>query len=162
VKKKALKKELKVCKKQIRYSNYSVRGFMRSQNYQPGSYRILQGTKIWSDAKNQLLHHHAVKYQQLICFKCGKAIIWNPILHHKKYNWKKLFTPRYVGFVHRECHTAVHSTKRGYKKSLSYYQIKFLVMLIGIAAVLIILGISSFFNDLNPNKAFFFFFLVKS
>jgi len=145
---KALKKELKVCKKQIRHSNYAVRAFMRNQHYQKGSYQKLQKTRIWSHAKNQLLHYHELKYHQLVCFKCGRQIISNPILHHKRYNWKQLFTPRYVRFAHRECHTALHSTKRGYKKSLRYYQIKFLVMIIGIIVVLIISGISSFFNTI--------------
>lgn len=66
--KKALKKELKVCKKQIRHSNYAVRGFM----------------------KKQLLQYHEIKYHQLICFNCGQKITRNPILHHKRYNWKQL------------------------------------------------------------------------
>lgn len=144
--KKALKKELKACRKQIKYSNYAVRGFMRLQHYQPGSYQKLQKTKIWTNAKIQLLHYHKIKYNQLTCFNCKREIANNPILHHKKYNWKKLFAPKYVGFVHRGCHDAVHSVKRGYKKSLSYYQKKFLIMIIAIIIVLIYIGISSLIN----------------
>ncbi len=119
--KKALKKELRAYKKQIRRSNYSVRDFMRNQYYQPGSYQKLQTTRIWDNDKKKFLRYHELKYSQLICFKCGQKITSYPVLHHKKYNWKKLFTPKYVGFVHRDCHNAVHSAKKGYKKSLSYY-----------------------------------------
>lgn len=146
-KNKTLKKQIKVCKKGIKFSNLYVRGFMRSQYYQPGSYRKLQKTKIWSDAKNKLLHYHKLKYDQLICFKCGLEITNKPILHHKKYNWKKLFTPRYIAFVHRECHAAVHSTKRGYKRSLSYSQIKMVVVIIAVIVLLIIFGITNLFNN---------------
>lgn len=145
--KKALKKELKVCKKQIKYSNYAVRGFMRSQQYQKGSYRKLQGTSIWSNAKSQLLYYHELKYHQLICFKCGQVITSNPILHHKKYNWKALFSPQYVGFVHQVCHNEVHSGKRGYKRSFSYSQIKLLISIIAVIVLLIVWGITSIITN---------------
>ena len=145
---KALKKELRGCKKQIKRSNYAVRGFMRMQYYQPGSYRKLQTTKIWVNAKNQLLHYHELKYRQLICFKCGQVITSNPVLHHKKYNWKKLFAPQYIRFVHQECHSAVHSVKRGYKKSLNYSQIRLLISITAVIILLIVWVIISITTDL--------------
>jgi hypothetical protein len=141
--KKIIKKELKVCKKQIKYSNYAVRGFMRTQQYQKGSYRKLQRTGIWRNAKNQLLHYHKIKYHRLVCFKCGQPITDTPVLHHKKYNWKRLFSPQYVSFTHRACHEEVHSGKKGYKRSLSYFEIKFLIMVIGIIIIFIIFSLMS-------------------
>ena len=145
--KKEFKKQIKTCKKGIKQSNYYVRGFIRSQSYQPGSYRKLQKTEIWNNAKSLLLQYHGLKYNKLICFKCGLEITNNPILHHKKYNWKKLFSPRYVGFVHRECHTAVHSIKRGYKRSLSYSQIKLIVVMIAVIVLLTIFGLTYLSNN---------------
>ena len=145
---KALKKELRVCKKQIKRSNYAVRVFMKMQYYQPGSYRKLQTTKIWSNAKNQLLHYHELKFHQFICFKCGQVITSNPVLHHKKYNWKKLFAPQYISFVHQKCHNTVHSLKRGYKKSLNYSQIRLLISIIAIIILLTVWGITSIITNL--------------
>lgn len=142
--KKVLKKEIKGCNKQIKYSNLAARGFMRQQYYQPGSYRKLQNTEIWRNAKRHLLNYHRLKYSEITCFKCGGAIINNPVLHHKRYDWKKLFSPRYIEFVHRSCHTAVHSVKRGYNRKLirlNYYQIKMLVTLIVVILILIITSI---------------------
>ncbi len=120
---------------------------MRSHDYMPGSYQQLQKTKIWTIAKNRLLSYHDIKYNGLICFHCGQEISSSPVLHHKKYNWNKLFNPRYVGFVHQKCHNQIHSTKRGYKRRVrfSYYQIKMLVVLISVILVLIISSIINLF-----------------
>lgn len=73
-------------------------------------------------------------------------IVSNPVLHHKKYNWKALFAPQYVGFAHQICHDEVHSGKRGYKRSLSYFETKLLVMVNGIISILIITGIMYIFR----------------
>ena len=143
--KKVLKKQIKRCKQEIKLSNYSVRGFMSGQDYRPGSYRRLQTTRIWSIAKERLLHYHEIKNIPLICFHCGQGISSSPVLHHKKYNWNKLFNPKYVRFVHQKCHNQIHSTKRGYKRRVrfSYYQIKMLVVLISVILILIIYSISN-------------------
>ncbi len=135
--KKSIKKQVRDCKRKIKRSNSYVRGFMRSQDYRPGSYQMLQKTKIWSIAKNQLIYYHDLKYNQLICLNCGQEIRSNPVLHHKKYNWNKLFNPKYVGFAHQKCHLQIHSTKRGYKRILSYYQTKMLILVIGVILLLI-------------------------
>ncbi|KKM72789.1 hypothetical protein LCGC14_1417000 [marine sediment metagenome] len=84
-----------------------------------------------------------IKYNRLICFHCGQEISSSPVLHRKKYNWNKLFNPKYVGFVHQKCHNQIHSTKRGYKRRIrfNYYQIKMLVVLISFILILIILGL---------------------
>lgn len=144
--KRVLKKELKDCKKQIKHSNRVVRGFMKSNYYQSGSYQKLQTTTIWKKAKYHLLRYHKLKYPQLVCFKCRQRIINSPVLHHRKYNWKKLFSPRYVRFVHQKCHDVVHSGKRGYKKRMSYHQVKFLTIIICIVVVLIVLSLGSLFR----------------
>jgi len=110
------KKQLKVCKKEIKKSNIAVRGFMRSNKYRKGSYRKLQHTNIWSIAKRQLLHYFRLKGIKLICFYCKTEILSKPILHHKSYNWKALFNPNNIAFLHKDCHEQLHKEKRGYKK----------------------------------------------
>ncbi|KKM93727.1 hypothetical protein LCGC14_1205440 [marine sediment metagenome] len=143
--KKNHKNQVKICKREIKLSNYAVRGFMRGQDYMPGSYRKLQTTRIWSIAKERLLFYHEIKNITLICFHCGREVESTPVLHHKKYNWNKLFNPKYVEFVHQECHSSIHSTRRGYKRRIrfSYYQIKMLVVLISVILILIIYSISN-------------------
>lgn len=56
--KKEVKKQLKVCKKQIKKSNITVRGFMKQQKFRKGSYGKLQHTGIWKKAKEQLLEYY--------------------------------------------------------------------------------------------------------
>lgn len=110
------KRQLKACKKQIKISNWAVQGFMRAQNYSPGSYQRLQSTDIWTRAKQQLLEYYRLKNIDLICFYCTTEISNNPTLHHKAYNWKRLFDPKNVTFLHGSCHSKLHTEKRGYKK----------------------------------------------
>ena len=145
--KKTIKKQIKICKREIKLSNYAVRGFMRGQDYRSGSYRKLQTTRIWTIAKERLLYYHEIKNIPLICFHCGQEIMSTPVLHHKKYNWNKLFKPKYVEFVHQKCHSSIHSTKRGYKRRIrfGYYQIKMLVVLIAVIVILIVYGIGNLF-----------------
>ncbi|MFW9874335.1 MAG: hypothetical protein ACFFG0_14615 [Candidatus Thorarchaeota archaeon] len=107
---------LKACKKQIKYSNWAVQGFMRANDYFPGSYQKLQSTDIWKRAKEQLLEYYRIKSLKLICFYCNTEILSNPTLHHKAYNWNRLFSPKNVIFLHAECHTKLHNERRGYKR----------------------------------------------
>lgn len=48
--------------------------------------------------------------------------------------------------THRECHNAIHSGKRGYKRSLSYFEVKLLIVVIGIVIGLIVVGIGNLFR----------------
>ena len=109
--------QIKLILKDIKKSNIAVRGFMRSNKYRKGSYRTLQRTQIWTIAKRQLLKYYTLKQIPLVCFKCNQEIRGGATLHHKKYNWKKLFSPRYITFCHKNCHEVVHTGKRGYKSN---------------------------------------------
>ncbi|MFX1478660.1 MAG: hypothetical protein ACFFCI_11080 [Promethearchaeota archaeon] len=111
------KKELKELKKQIKYSNWAVRGFMRAQQYQKGSYRKLQKTAIWRNGKQWVIKYYELLKLPMICPICQAEITSNPLLHHKKYNWKKLFNPKNIKFLHYDCHQQLHDIRRGYKRS---------------------------------------------
>jgi hypothetical protein len=112
------KLQLKGCKKAIKISNWAVQGFMRTNNYRPGSYQKLQSTEIWRKAKQQLLEYYRIQNIKLICFYCNTEILDNPALHHKAYNWNRLFSPKNVVFLHTQCHNKLHSEKRGYKRGI--------------------------------------------
>jgi len=110
------KLQLKKCKKDIKMSNWAVQNFMRTNNYNPGSYQKLQSTIIWRRAKQQLLEYYRIQNIKLICFYCNTEILSNSALHHKAYNWSRLFSPKNVAFLHTQCHNKLHSEKRGYKR----------------------------------------------
>jgi len=107
---------LKACKKQIKMSNWAVQNFMHANNYYPGSYQKLQSTEIWKRAKQHLLEYYRIKGLEMICSYCNAEISSTPTLHHKAYNWNRLFSPKNVDFLHNDCHTNLHKEKRGYKK----------------------------------------------
>ncbi|KKK96747.1 hypothetical protein LCGC14_2659670 [marine sediment metagenome] len=63
--KKNLKKQIKKYRREIKLSNYAVRGFMRSHDYMPGSYQQLQKTKIWTIAKRGYKRRIRFNYYQI-------------------------------------------------------------------------------------------------
>lgn len=103
-------------KNQLQHIYYDLRRCNRDawrfiqwrKNWRKGYYQ-LQHTELWEYGKNLLLQLALLKREILICSVCGRPI--NPrriTLHHRVYNFKKIFDPEYTIFLHKYCHALQH------------------------------------------------------
>lgn len=88
--------------------------FVEKRHFTAFGYSNLQKTPIWWKAKKILIEIRTRKKKFLKCFYCKKRILYKQtiIMHHHKYNWKKLFKPRYIKFAHYKCHRQYHKEKK--------------------------------------------------
>lgn len=98
--------------------NKMANDFIKKGKNKKGTYKKLQKTKIWANAKKLLLDQ-ASKNNKITCSHCKRPIYLNkqkPSMHHKKYVWTRLFDPKHISFLHFECHQRVHKIKNNYRR----------------------------------------------
>ena len=137
--------EVKVKKKKIEHSlrtlNRKAKKYMKpysiTREIYTRGYRSLLKTDIWKEAKYLLLEYKILGISYLECPICHQIVDKNhSVLHHTKYNIRKLFKPNYITFVHYKCHEHIHQTKRlpllprYVKRQLLFYGIIFLSLII--------------------------------
>lgn len=137
--------EVKAKKKKIEHSlrtlNRKAKKYMKPYSitreiYKRG-YGSLLKTNIWKEAKYLLLEYKILDTSYLECPICHQIVDQNrSVLHHKKYNRRKLFKPAYITFVHYKCHEQIHETRRlpllprYVKRQLFFYGIIFLFLIL--------------------------------
>ena len=104
----------------------------RSFNYKVG-YERLQKTETWINAKVLLIEYFSLSNTVFTCPVCESDL--NPYastMHHNIYDNRKLFDPKYINFLHYDCHQDYHdqmldlatSTKKHLRVFLTYGGIK--------------------------------------
>ena len=136
-----VKENKKTTEQSLRVLYRKARKYMKPytitrDTYKQG-YRSLLNTDIWKQAKYLLLEHKLLKSSHLECPICHQLLDKNhSVLHHKKYNRRRLFKPSYITFVHYKCHEHIHETKRlpllpkHVKRQLLFYGIFFLIFIV--------------------------------
>jgi hypothetical protein len=84
----------------------------RSFDYR-SAYDGLQKTDTWTKAKALLIEYFSLSDGSFICPVCETEL--NPYastMHHDIYDNKRLFDPKYISFLHYDCHHDYHQ-KRG-------------------------------------------------
>ncbi len=137
--------EVKAKKKNIRHSlrtlnrkaNKYMKPYSITREIYARGYRSLLTTDIWKEAKFLLLEYKILNASYLECPICHQIVDKNhSVLHHKKYNRRKLFKPNYTTFVHYKCHEHIHQTKKFHlipkcvKRQLLFYSLIFLSLII--------------------------------
>ena len=106
-KQKAILKELGKC-------NKFAKKYLKKRSFDyKRAYEGLQKTDTWTKAKALLIEYFFLSNDAFICPACETEL--NPYasaMHHDIYDNKKLFDPKYVSFLHYNCHHAYHQ-KRG-------------------------------------------------
>lgn len=92
--------------------------FFSKHKYKKGTYKELQKTKIWNDAKNLYIRNNKEYYGLLKCHFCKKPINGNGVLHHMKYWWKDLFHPKTVCIICKRCHSGIYYRNKKPTKKL--------------------------------------------
>jgi hypothetical protein len=89
--------------------------FFMKHKYKKGTYRLLQSEPLWIVAKMKLLHNEREKNNgDVFCWYCKDKINGLPVMHHRKYNFNKIFDN--IVFVHYKCHNKIHIIKKNWRK----------------------------------------------
>jgi len=115
------KKILKELKKYNRYAKIYLR--KNSLDFK-GAYNNFQKSETWTEAKALLIEYFSLENKLFTCPICNKVVdSYYSTLHHIYYDKKKLFDPKYVNFVHHDCHERYHQESGipGTKKRLKVY-----------------------------------------
>ena len=82
-----------------------------SLNYKH-AYERLQKTETWNKSKALLIEYFSLSNDAFICPVCKTKL--NPYastMHHNIYDNKKLFDPKYISFLHYNCHQDYHQKR---------------------------------------------------
>lgn len=71
-------------------------------------YKSLQKTKMWERAKALLIEYFIMKEFIVKCHICNKNTANDFVMHHEVYKPAELFTPKFIQFIHKRCHTKTH------------------------------------------------------
>ena len=115
------KKILKELKKYNRYAKFYLR--KNSLDFK-SAYNNFQKSEAWTEAKALLIEYFFLENKLFTCPICNKVVdSYYSTLHHIYYDKKKLFDPKYVNFVHHDCHERYHQESGipGTKKRLKVY-----------------------------------------
>lgn len=104
-----LKIELSLIKKELNICNKRASKFFKQSLTYKHAYRELQKSSAWTTAKDLLLRYTFLTKGKLICYLCEKPLHLNrATMHHTKYKHRKIFHPKYITFVHPQCHSLYH------------------------------------------------------
>ena len=67
-------------------------------------YRALQRTDTWKEAKKLLIEFTLMNDGYLRCKVCRRQV-QNPTMHHNDYVDAEYFSPPYIDFIHKGCHS---------------------------------------------------------
>lgn len=99
--------------KELRKHNKFAKKYLKKRSFDyKRAYNDLQKTGAWAEAKALLIEYFSLSNEAFICPVCETEL--NPYvstLHHDIYDNKKLFDPKYVSFLHYDCHHAYHQQK---------------------------------------------------
>ena len=71
-------------------------------------YRVLQKQQCWDEGKKLLLEYFTYD-NILICSECGKVVDSRRcVIHHTKYKWDEILTPKFITVIHPHCHEKIH------------------------------------------------------
>ena len=100
--------------KELGKYNKFARKYLKKRSFDyKRAYEGLQKTETWTNAKALLIEYFSLSNDAFICPVC--KIELNPYastMHHDVYDNKKLFDPKYISFLHYDCHQDYHQ-KRG-------------------------------------------------
>ncbi len=71
-------------------------------------YKALQKSKTWEKAKELLIEYFTLTQFIVKCPICMKNTANDFVLHHEEYKPSELFTPKFIQFIHKRCHTKTH------------------------------------------------------
>jgi len=115
------KKILKELKKYNRYAKIYLR--KNSLDFK-SAYNNFQKSEAWTKAKALLIEYFSLENEIFTCTICRYVLDpYYSTLHHIYYDNKKLFDPKYVNFVHHDCHEGYHQENGvpGIKKRMKVY-----------------------------------------
>ena len=115
------KKILKELKKYNRYAKIYLR--KNSLDFK-SAYNNFQKSEAWTKAKALLIEYFSLENEIFTCTICRNVLDpYYSTLHHIYYDNKKLFDPKYVNFVHHDCHERYHQENGvpGIKKRMKVY-----------------------------------------
>lgn len=101
--KKKILKELKKC-------NRRAKIYLRKNSLDfKSAYNNFQESETWTKAKALLIEYFSLENNIFTCLVCNNGLNpYSSTLHHIYYDDKKLFEPKYIEFVHYDCHERYH------------------------------------------------------
>lgn len=100
--------------KELGKYNKIARKYLKKHSFNyKHAYERLQKTETWNKSKALLIEYFSLSNDAFICPVCETEL--NPYastMHHNIYDNKKLFDPKYISFLHYNCHQDYHQ-KRG-------------------------------------------------
>ena len=115
------KKILKELKKSSKYAKIYLR--KNSLDFK-SAYNNFQKSEAWTKAKALLIEYFSLENEIFTCTICRNVLDpYYSTLHHIYYDNKKLFDPKYINFVHHDCHERYHQENGvpGIKKRVKVY-----------------------------------------
>ena len=115
------KKILKELKKYNRYAKIYLR--KNSLDFK-SAYNNFQNSEVWTKAKALLIEYFSLENKIFTCPICNNVLDpYYSTLHHIYYDNKRLFDPKYIDFVHHDCHERYHHENGipGIKKRMKVY-----------------------------------------
>ena len=107
------KTKQKAILKELKKHDKFARKYLKKRSFDyKRAYQGLQKTDTWANAKALLIEYFSISNDKFICPICETEL--NPYastMHHKIYDNKKLFDPKYISFMHYNCHHAYHHQK---------------------------------------------------
>ncbi len=108
----AKRKQKAILKQLAKYNKFAQKYLKKRSFDYKRAYNDLQKTETWTKAKALLIEYFSLTSDKFICPACETKL--NPYastMHHDIYDEKKLFHPKYVSFLHYDCHLRYHREK---------------------------------------------------
>ena len=105
-KKKAILKELR------KYNKFARKYLKKCSLDYKRAYEGLQKTETWTKAKALLIEYFSLSNDAFTCPVCETELDpYASTMHHDIYDNKKLFDPKYISFLHYDCHHDYHQKR---------------------------------------------------
>lgn len=114
----------RILKELGKYNRYAKMYLRKNSLDFKNAYNNFQKSEAWTEAKALLIEYFSLENKLFRCPICNKVVDpYYSTLHHIYYDKKKLFDPKYVNFVHHDCHERYHQESGipGTKKRLKVY-----------------------------------------
>ena len=114
----------KILKELEKYNRYA-KSYLRKNSLDfKTAYNNFQKSDAWTEAKALLIEYFSLENKIFTCPMCTNEVDpYHSTLHHIYYDKKKMFEPKYINFVHHDCHKRYHQESGipGIKKRLKVY-----------------------------------------
>ncbi len=114
----------RILKELGKYNGYAKMYLRKNSLDFKAAYNNFQKSEAWTEAKALLIEYFSLENKLFTCPICNKVVDpYYSTLHHIYYDKKKLFDPKYINFVHHDCHERYHQESGipGTKKRMKVY-----------------------------------------